>query len=73
MSVETNAKFSMHQDEGLRLANLPHCGKVVSTKVGCGRFDGKCSRAVPALVLKGLYDSTKAYSRPRPHKTSKHQ
>jgi hypothetical protein len=30
------------------LTNLPHCGKVVSTKVGCGRFDGKRSRAAPS-------------------------
>jgi hypothetical protein len=36
------------------LTNLPHCGKVVSTKMGCGRFDGKCSRVVaPALAQEG--------------------
>jgi hypothetical protein len=34
------------------LANLPRCGKVVSTKVGCGRFDGKHSRVAPALFEK---------------------
>jgi hypothetical protein len=38
------------------LANLPHCGKVVSTKVGCGRFDGKRSRAAPALAETGGFD-----------------
>jgi hypothetical protein len=32
--------------------NLPRCGKVVSTKVGCGRFHGKLSRVVPALDSK---------------------
>jgi hypothetical protein len=39
--------------------NLPHCGKVVSAKVGCDRFNGKYSRAVPALIVKGgLNDTT---------------
>ena len=36
--------------------NLPRCGKVVSTKVGCGRFYGKCSRVPPALVTKRGFD-----------------
>jgi hypothetical protein len=38
------------------LTNLPHCGKVVSTKVGCGRFDGKGSRVAPALAVTGGFD-----------------
>jgi hypothetical protein len=39
------------------LTNLPHCGKVVSTKMGCGRFDGKRRRVVaPALALTGGLD-----------------
>jgi hypothetical protein len=46
-----------------RLAPSPTClicGKVVSTKVGCGRFHGKLSRVVPALCVKrGLDVSTK--------------
>jgi hypothetical protein len=37
--------------------NLPRCGKVVSTKVGCGRFYGKLSRVLPALrVTRGPND-----------------
>ena len=30
--------------------NLSRCGKVVSTKVGCGRIDGKYSRVSSALM-----------------------
>jgi hypothetical protein len=42
----------MHFEEGWRLRQPAYCGKVVSTKVGCGRFDGKNSRAAPGLLAK---------------------
>jgi hypothetical protein len=42
----------MHCEEGWRLYQPANCGKVVSTKVGCGRFDGKYSRAVPGSLQK---------------------
>jgi hypothetical protein len=42
--------------EAWRLANLPHYGKVVSTKVGCGRFDSKRSRVARALTDIGGHD-----------------
>jgi hypothetical protein len=45
-----------HQERSGTLTNLPHCGKVVSTKVGCGRFDGKGSRVAPALAVTGGFD-----------------
>ena len=45
-----------HQERSGTLTNLPHCGKVVSTKVGCGRFDGKHSRVAPALAVTGGFD-----------------
>jgi hypothetical protein len=46
----------MHCEEGWRLYQPANCGKVVSTKVGCGRFGGKYSRAVPGLLAKGEFD-----------------
>ena len=45
-----------HQERSGTLTNLPHCGKVVSTKVGWGRFDGKGSRVAPALAVTGGFD-----------------
>jgi hypothetical protein len=39
-----------HYEEGWRLHQPANCGKVVSTKVGCGRFDGKYSRAAPGFL-----------------------
>jgi hypothetical protein len=39
------------------LTNLPRCGKVVSTRVGCGRFDGKYSRVAPALAVTRGFDA----------------
>ena len=51
--------YKVHQDEGWYLHQPTRSGKVVSTKVGCGRYSGKLSRAVPALIVKGgLNDST---------------
>jgi hypothetical protein len=51
--------LELHLDEGWHLHQPAYCGKVVSTKVGCGRFSGKFSRAVPALIVKGgLNDTT---------------
>ena len=45
-----------HQERSGTLTNLPNCGKVVSTKVGCGRFDGKPGRVAPALAVTGGFD-----------------
>ena len=36
------------------LTNLPHCGKVVFTKVGCDRFNGKPSRVAPAPAVSSM-------------------
>jgi len=36
--------------------NLPSCGKVVSTKVGCGHWYGKYRSAAPALFVKGGFN-----------------
>jgi hypothetical protein len=41
-----------HYEEGWRLHQPANCGKVVSTKVGCGRFDGKYSRPRQAFLEK---------------------
>jgi hypothetical protein len=54
------------------LTNLPRCGKVVSTKVGCGRFDGKRSRVAPALALRGHDDGANFQPR-RPNNAQKHR
>jgi hypothetical protein len=43
------------------LTNLPYCGKVVSTKVGCGRFNGKRSRVAPAFLEKGRFKCRRQY------------
>ena len=66
--------FVMHQDEGWHLHQPAYCGKVVSTKVGCGRFYGKLSRAVPALaVTRGTDDGTNYKSPARqPNNPQKH-
>jgi hypothetical protein len=42
----------VHCEEGCRLHQPAGCGKVVSTKVGCGRFDSKNSGAAPGLLAK---------------------
>jgi hypothetical protein len=36
------------------LTNLPHCGKVVFTKVGCDRFNGKPSRVAAAPAVSSM-------------------
>jgi hypothetical protein len=43
----------MHCEEGWRLYQPANCGKVVSTRVGCGRFGGKNSRSAPGLLQTG--------------------
>ena len=48
--------LGIHHDEGWRLHQPASCGKVVSTKVGCGRFNGKLSRFAPGLLVKGGFD-----------------
>jgi hypothetical protein len=44
--------FPLHQDEGWRLLQPANRGKVVSTKVGCGRYGNK--RDAPALLTGGF-------------------
>ena len=68
--LEAAPTLMMHFDEGWHLHQPAYCGKVVSTKVGCGRFGGKFSRAVPALIMRGgLYDNLNSCSRPGPGNT----
>ena len=45
----------MHLDEGWHLHQPASLRQGGSTNVGCGRFNGKLSRAVPALVAKEGY------------------
>jgi hypothetical protein len=51
-SLDPDPILTPHCEEGWRLHQPANCGKVVSTRVGCGRFDGKKSRVAPSLLAK---------------------
>ena len=53
--------------------NLPHCGKVVSTRqVGGGPFRQTVQSGAYPHLKGGLYDTTNFLLRPQPHNTQKH-
>jgi hypothetical protein len=64
----------MHRDEGWRLHQPASCGKVVSTKVGCGRFNGKLNRSAPGLLVKGGFNDDADTLQPtqQPNNAQKH-
>lgn len=51
-SLDPDPILTPHCEEGWRLHQPANCGKVVSTKVGSGRFDGNNSRAAPGLLAR---------------------
>jgi hypothetical protein len=47
--------YKIHQDEGWYLHQPTRCGKVVSTIVGCGHFDGNPSSTSPPATHRGQH------------------